>query len=56
MEDIVIVEAVRSAVGRATKGSLATTRPDELAVGSVIRALIKRVPQIKGKIDDVIST
>ncbi|HEY3806772.1 MAG TPA: thiolase family protein [Kofleriaceae bacterium] len=53
MEDIVIVEAVRSAVGRAMKGSLATTRPDELAV-DVIRGLLKRVPQIKGKIDDVI--
>ncbi|HEY1817958.1 MAG TPA: thiolase family protein [Kofleriaceae bacterium] len=53
MEDIVIVEAVRSAVGRAAKGSLANTRPDELAV-DVIRGLLKRVPQIKGKIDDVI--
>ena len=53
MEDIVIVEAVRSAVGRAVKGSLATKRPDELAV-DVIRGLLQRVPQIKGKIDDVI--
>src|SRR5580692_1026007 len=53
MEDIVIVEAVRSAVGRATKGSLATKRPDELAV-DVIRGLLKRVPQIRGKIDDVV--
>jgi len=53
MEDIVIVDAVRSAVGRASKGSLATKRPDELAV-DVIRGLLKRVPQIAGKIDDVI--
>jgi acetyl-CoA acyltransferase len=53
MEEIVIVDAVRSAVGRATKGSLATKRPDELAV-DVIRGLLKRVPQIAGKIDDVI--
>ena len=33
--DVVIVDAVRSAVGRAHKGSLAETRPDELA-GQVI--------------------
>ncbi len=53
MEDIVIAEAVRSAVGRALKGSLATKRPDELA-SDVIRGLMERVPQFKGKIDDVI--
>ena len=53
MEDIVIAEAVRSAVGRAHKGSLATKRPDELAT-DVIRGLLARVPQFRGKIDDVI--
>jgi acetyl-CoA acyltransferase len=53
MEDIVIAEAVRSAVGRSIKGSLATRRPDELAA-DVIRGLLKRVPQIRGKIDDVV--
>jgi len=53
MEDIVIAEAVRSAVGRALKGSLATKRPDELAT-DVIRGLLQRVPQFHGKIDDVI--
>jgi acetyl-CoA acyltransferase len=53
MEDIVIAEAVRSAVGRAIKGSLATKRPDELAT-DVIRGLLQRVPQFRGKIDDVI--
>jgi acetyl-CoA acyltransferase len=46
MSDIVILEAVRSAVGRAVKGSLAQTRPDELA-GDVISALLKRVPEVK---------
>ncbi|MFO0677529.1 MAG: thiolase family protein [Polyangiaceae bacterium] len=46
MTDIVIVEAVRSAVGRAQKGSLAQKRPDELA-GEVIQALLARVPQVK---------
>jgi acetyl-CoA acyltransferase len=46
MKEIVIAEAVRSAVGRAHKGSLATKRPDELA-GDVIRGLMARVPQVK---------
>jgi acetyl-CoA acyltransferase len=46
MKEIVIVDAVRSAVGRAHKGSLAQKRPDELA-GEVIRALLARVPQVK---------
>ena len=44
-KDIVIVEAVRSAVGRAHKGALRSTRPDELA-GQVIRALLARVPSL----------
>src|SRR5690242_4022452 len=52
MSEIVIAEAVRSAVGRGHKGSLATKRPDELAA-DVIRGLLARVPQAKGKIDDV---
>jgi acetyl-CoA acyltransferase len=53
MTEIVIAEAVRSAVGRGHKGTLATKRPDELAV-DVIRGLLARVPQAKGKIDDVV--
>ncbi len=51
--EIVIAEAVRSAVGRGHKGTLATRRPDELAA-DVVRGLIARVPQVKGKIDDVV--
>ena len=51
--EIVIAEAVRSAVGRGHKGSLATKRPDELAA-DVIRGLLARVPQVKGKIEDVV--
>ena len=43
---IVIADAVRSAVGRAHKGSLALKRPDELG-GDVVRALLERVPQVK---------
>ncbi len=52
MSEIVIAEAVRSAVGRGHKGSLSTKRPDELAA-DVIRGLMARVPQAKGTIDDV---
>jgi acetyl-CoA acyltransferase len=54
MKDVVIVEAVRSAVGRATKGALRYKRPDELA-GDVIRALLARVPQVAAaEVDDLV--
>jgi len=46
IENVVIVDAVRSAVGRAHKGTLAQTRPDELA-GQVVAGLLARVPQMK---------
>ncbi|HEY5146362.1 MAG TPA: thiolase family protein, partial [Polyangiaceae bacterium] len=46
IENIVIVDAVRSAVGRAHKGTLAQTRPDELA-GQVVTALMARNPGVK---------
>ena len=54
MKDIVIVDAVRSAVGRALKGSLSQKRPDEMA-GEVIRGLLARNPKLdKSEIDDVV--
>jgi acetyl-CoA acyltransferase len=54
MADIVIAEAVRSAVGRALKGSLAFKRPDELA-GEVVAALLSRVPGVKpSDVDDLV--
>jgi acetyl-CoA acyltransferase len=46
IENVVIVDAVRSAVGRAHKGTLAQTRPDELA-GQVVTALMARNPGVK---------
>jgi len=46
IENVVIADAVRSAVGRAHKGTLAQTRPDELG-GQVIAALMARVPGVK---------
>ncbi|MBI5482786.1 MAG: thiolase family protein [Deltaproteobacteria bacterium] len=42
MRDVVIVSAVRSAVGRATKGSLRETRPDTLA-GIVVKQAVARL-------------
>jgi acetyl-CoA acyltransferase len=52
--DPVIVEAVRTPVGKAKRGSLATVRPDELAA-QVIQELLRRTPTIKPvEIDDVI--
>ena len=54
MKDIVILDAVRSAVGRAHKGSLAQKRPDELA-GEVIRGLLARNPKVdKNEIEDLV--
>ncbi len=54
MSDIVILDAVRSAVGRSTKGSLKHKRPDDLA-GDVIRGLMKRLPQVKPEmVEDVV--
>ncbi|HSB65782.1 MAG TPA: acetyl-CoA C-acyltransferase [Anaerolineales bacterium] len=52
--DPVIVAAARTAVGKAKRGSLATFRPDDLAV-AVIKELLKRVEGLKPEeINDVI--
>lgn len=49
-----IVGGYRSAIGKAPKGSLRFTRPDDIAA-SVIRHLMKDYPQIeKEKIDDIV--
>jgi acetyl-CoA acyltransferase len=54
IKDVVIADAVRSAVGRAHKGTLAQTRPDELG-GQVVAALLARVPQVKpADVEDLI--
>jgi acetyl-CoA acyltransferase len=54
MADVVIAEAVRSAVGRAHKGALRHKRPEDLA-GEVVRALLARVPQVKpAEVEDLI--
>src|SRR5690348_15707495 len=54
MRDAVIVSSVRTAVGKAYKGTLRSTRPDDLAA-TVIREAIARVKGIDAKeIEDVI--
>jgi acetyl-CoA acyltransferase len=54
MPEAVIVSAVRTPVGRAYKGTLRATRPDDLAA-LVISEAIARVPGlVAGEVDDVI--
>jgi acetyl-CoA acyltransferase len=54
MPEAVIVSAVRTPVGRAPKGALSTTRPDDLAALAIGGAL-KKFPELnKAEIDDVI--
>src|SRR5579863_787100 len=54
MRDVVIVSAVRTPVGKANKGTLRATRPDDLAA-TAIKGALERVPQVDPKeIEDVI--
>ncbi|HEV2688440.1 MAG TPA: acetyl-CoA C-acyltransferase [Bryobacteraceae bacterium] len=54
MKDAVIVDCLRTAIGKAPKGSLRTTRPDDLAA-AVIRRLLEKYPAVSpAEIDDVI--
>lgn len=54
MREAVIVAGVRTAVGKAPRGSLRTTRPDDMAA-SVIEDLLRRVPELSPEtIEDVI--
>jgi acetyl-CoA acyltransferase len=54
MEQAVIIDCLRTPVGKAPRGSLRNVRPDEMAA-QVIRTLVDRYPQVpKDEIDDVI--
>ena len=54
MRDVVIASSVRTPVGRAFKGTLRATRPDELGA-IAIKGALERVPQLDVKeIEDVI--
>ena len=54
MREAVIISSVRTAVGKAFKGTLRSTRPDDLGAVA-IRGALERVPQLDPKeIEDVI--
>ena len=54
MREVIIASSVRTPVGRAYKGTLRATRPDELAA-IAIKGALDRVPQLDAKeIEDVI--
>ena len=54
MQEAVIIDCLRTAVGKAPKGTLRTTRPDDLAA-TVFKALLAKYPQIPlDEIEDVI--
>jgi acetyl-CoA acyltransferase len=54
MHDVVIVDCLRTAVGKAPRGALRNVRPDDLTA-VVIRALLAKYPQVPAdEIDDVI--
>jgi acetyl-CoA acyltransferase len=54
MREVVIVSAVRTPVGKAYKGTLRATRPDDLAAVA-IKGALERVPQLDpNEIEDVI--
>jgi acetyl-CoA acyltransferase len=54
MQEAVIINCVRTAVGKSGRGTLKNTRPDDMAA-AVFDDLLKRHPQVnKSEIDDVI--
>src|ERR1035438_7004114 len=53
MAEALIIDCLRTPVGRAPRGARRHTRPDDLAA-VVIRALLERYPQVKDDIEDVI--
>jgi len=54
MREVVIVSSVRTPVGKAYKGTLRASRPDDLAA-VVIKGALERVPQVDPKeIEDVV--
>src|SRR6266508_34407 len=54
LQDVYIIAATRTAVGRAPRGALRHTRPDTL-LAHVLRSALAQVPQLESsRIDDVI--
>src|SRR5258705_1998764 len=54
MQEAVIIDCLRTAVGKAGRGTLKNTRPDDMAA-AVIRRLLEKYPAVpKDDVDDVI--
>ena len=53
MSEAVIIDCLRTPVGKAPRGALRNTRPDDLAA-LVIRALLDRYPAARDSVEDVI--
>ena len=54
MQEAVIVDCLRTAVGKAPRGTLRNSRPDDLAAACIV-ALLEKHPQVpKDEVDDVI--
>ncbi len=54
MQEAVVIDCLRTAVGKSGRGTLRYTRPDDMAA-AVIQALLKKYPQVEpGMIEDVI--
>jgi acetyl-CoA acyltransferase len=53
MRDVAVISAVRTAVGKAKKGSLKDTRPDDM-LGAVLKAAVERAGVDGADIDDLV--
>lgn len=53
MQEAVVIDCLRTAVGKSPRGALRHSRPDDLAA-LVIKALLDRYPQTAAEIEDVI--
>jgi acetyl-CoA acyltransferase len=54
MQEAVIIDCLRTAVGKAPRGSLRASRPDDLA-GAVVSRLLEKHPQVaKDQVEDII--
>jgi len=53
MREVAVVSAVRTAIGKANKGTLKDTRPDDM-LAAVLKAAVERAGVDAGEIDDVV--
>ena len=53
MREVAVVSAVRTAIGKAKRGTLKDTRPDDM-LGAVLKAAVERAGFDPADIDDVV--